>query len=83
MRLKYLRVNPQSLNQKNSGLCADEMSALLACWRMNGVDAQACVASVAALAACSSSKSKVTTGSQPKSSINGVLQRAFQTYKGA
>lgn len=53
MRLKYLRVNPKSVTKK-AVPCVDELNALLACWRLSGVDAKGCAELVQVLSRCSS-----------------------------
>lgn len=67
MKLRYLRVNPKNdtkpltslstssgsgSNPQYNGVCADEMQAVLSCWRLNGVDAGGCADAVKILAAC-------------------------------
>lgn len=76
MRLKYLRVNPQKANLKSTP-CSNELQALLACWRLNGVDSPSCLASVGALAACSSALSKSSTTNQLGPSVNFALNKMF------
>lgn len=77
MRLTYLRVSPQNI-AKMAAPCADELQNLLACWRMNGVDAVACLSGVGALAACSATQARTSASKQGKASINFKLDRMFQ-----
>jgi hypothetical protein len=78
-RLKYLRVNPHAQGQAiRGGPCNDELQALLTCWRQNGVDAPSCLASVGALAACSSAISKSAASRQLQPSVNFVLNKMFR-----
>lgn len=78
MRLKYLRVNPQNLS-KATAVCAEELQALLACWRLNGVDSPSCLSNVGALAACSSASAKTSSFHQLQPSINYKLNRMFNS----
>lgn len=77
MRLTYLRVSPQNIS-KTAAPCAVQLQNLLACWRLNGVDASACLASVEALAACSSAQAKTAASKQGTPNINFKLDRMFQ-----
>ena len=79
MRLRYLRVNPKAAI-KTAKPCASELHSLLACWRMNGVDAGACAVMVAALAACSSAAaiSAKKDAHQLAPSINFMLGKMFK-----
>lgn len=52
MRLKYLRVNPKTLT-KSASPCASELTSLLTCWRLKGVDASSCSELVNSLSNCS------------------------------
>ena len=76
MRLSYLRVNPQKI-AKATAPCAEELQTLSACWRLNGVDAGACVGVMAALTACTASKSKAGSVHQCKPSVNYRLNKMF------
>lgn len=76
VRLKYLRVTPQRAG-KQMQPCADELKSLLACWRLNGVDAAHCLASAHTLRACSSAASSSSAKSSLQPSVNFVLNKMF------
>lgn len=79
MRLRYLRVNPRDPAPRSAS-CAEELQALLACWRLSGVDAPACLISVSALAACTASSSKSASIHQLKPSVNYKLNQMFKLF---
>lgn len=79
MRLQYLRVNPRS--NRTATPCAAELQGLLACWRLNGVDAPNCAAMVSALASCSATAASMarTETKQLRPSINFLLNKMFKS----
>lgn len=79
LRLRYLRVKDTSAPATRSGkACAEQMDALLACWRRTTVDNESCAPQVAALVQCAAgAAANVKSRAPPRASVNFVLSRYF------
>ncbi len=76
-RLRYLRIKPRRAAEGEAGACSEEVRALLACWRTNGVDAPACAPLAAALAQSSAAAALSAKRRTLQPSVNYALNRIF------